>query len=135
MGYHARVCNRILKKINQPYIYIDLNCGTGYQPDYRKFGDEVLGSPIIALQELNQQGIEPICHFCDASKESLEILEKTIKDLEPALSRCTAKELYNWLKLMPSKPFKHTHSFLKGEQRYQKLEKTARFKGILDILV
>jgi three-Cys-motif partner protein len=84
LGYHARVCKLILQKqeTKQPYIYIDLNCGAGYQPDYRKFGDEVLGSPIVALQELNQEGIEPICHFCDVSEESLEILRRTIADLD-----------------------------------------------------
>ncbi|KAM3113896.1 three-Cys-motif partner protein TcmP [Phormidesmis sp. 146-33] len=82
MGYHSRVCKLILNKTNQPYIYIDLNCGAGYQPDYRKFGDQALGSPIIALQELNGQGIEPICHFCDSSQESLEILRRTIEDLK-----------------------------------------------------
>jgi three-Cys-motif partner protein len=81
MSYHAAVCEKILKKRRQPYIYIDLNCGAGYQPEYRKFGDEVLGSPIIALQELNKKNIEPICHFCDTSEESLEILKKAIEDL------------------------------------------------------
>lgn len=82
MSYHARVCKLILNKTNQPYIYIDLNCGAGYQPDYRKVGDEALGSPIIALQELNKQGIEPICHFCDANQESLEILKRTIEEFK-----------------------------------------------------
>lgn len=82
MDFHARVCKRILRKTRQPYIYIDLNCGAGYQPDYEKFGDEVFGSPIIALQALNQQGIEPICHFCDNNQESLETLKKTIKNLD-----------------------------------------------------
>ncbi len=81
MSYHSRVCKLILEKTKQPYIYIDLNCGAGYQPDYRKFGDEDLGSPIIALQELNKEGIEPICHFCDASHKSLDILKKAIKEL------------------------------------------------------
>ena len=78
MSYHAAVCEKILKKRKQPYIYIDLNCGAGDQPDYRKFGDEVLGSPIIALQELNKKDIDPICHFCDSNEESLEILQETI---------------------------------------------------------
>jgi len=78
MSYHAAVCEKILKKRKQPYIYIDLNCGAGDQPDYRKFGDEVLGSPIIALQELNKKYIDPICHFCDSNEESLEILQETI---------------------------------------------------------
>jgi three-Cys-motif partner protein len=82
MGYHSRVCKLILQKIRQSYIYIDLNCGAGYQPDYKKFGDETLGSPIVALQQLNQEGIEPICHFCDVSEESLEILKKTIAELK-----------------------------------------------------
>ena len=82
MGYHSRVCKLILQKTRQPYIYIDLNCGAGYQPDYKKFGNEVLGSPIIALQELNEQGIEPICHFCDTNPESLKILESTIQELK-----------------------------------------------------
>lgn len=82
IGYHSRVCKLILQKVKQPYIYIDLNCGAGYQPDYRKFGDEVFGSPIVALQELNQADIEPVCHFCDASAESLETLEKTIADMK-----------------------------------------------------
>jgi three-Cys-motif partner protein len=82
MGYHARVCKLILSKTRQPYIYIDLNCGAGYQPDYRKFGEEALGSPIIALQELNEQGIEPICHFCDESEESLELLKRAIEELK-----------------------------------------------------
>jgi three-Cys-motif partner protein len=59
-----------------------LNCGAGYQPDYRKFGDEVLGSPIVALQELNRQGIEPVCHFCDVSEESLELLKGMIAELK-----------------------------------------------------
>ncbi|MFQ4137843.1 three-Cys-motif partner protein TcmP [Nodosilinea sp. PGN35] len=81
MSYHARVCEKILNKRRQPYLYIDLNCGAGYQPDYRKYGDEVLGSPIIALQELNSRGIEPICHFCDSNEESLEILKATIERL------------------------------------------------------
>ena len=90
MGYHSRVCKLIISKTNQPYIYIDLNCGAGYQPEYRKFGDEALGSPIIALQELNRQGIEPICHFCDISKESLETLERTIKELK---LKCDARYL------------------------------------------
>ena len=85
MGYHARVCKLIFDKPNNEsskYIYIDLNCGAGYQPDYGEVGDETLGSPIIALQELNGQGIEPICHFCDANKESLEILKRTIEELK-----------------------------------------------------
>jgi three-Cys-motif partner protein len=87
MGYHARVCELILKKINQPYIYIDLNCGAGYQPEYQQFGDETFGSPIIALQELNGRDIEPICHFCDASSEALDILKHTIERLQ---LRCEA---------------------------------------------
>ncbi len=78
MSFHARVCELILKKSNQDYIYIDLNCGAGYQPEYREFGDEVLGSPIIALQALNERGINPICHFCDANEEALKTLEKTM---------------------------------------------------------
>jgi len=85
MGYHARVCKLIFDKPNNEsskYIYIDLNCGASYQPDYGEVGDETLGSPIIALQELNGQGIEPICHFCDANKESLEILKRTIEELK-----------------------------------------------------
>jgi three-Cys-motif partner protein len=82
MGYHSRVCRLILNKTNQPYIYIDLNCGAGYQPEYRKFGDEALGSPIIALQELNRQDIEPVCHFCDANEESLETLKRTVEELK-----------------------------------------------------
>ncbi len=63
-------------------MYVDLNCGSGYQPEYKKYGDEVLGSPIIALQELNQQNIEPVCHFCDVNDKSLRILEETILNLK-----------------------------------------------------
>lgn len=81
LGFHAGVCELITKKYNQPYIYIDLNCGAGSQPDYQEFGDEVFGSPIIALQELNKKGIHPICHFCDNSQEALESLEKVIRDM------------------------------------------------------
>jgi three-Cys-motif partner protein len=88
MGYHSRVCKLILSKTSQPYIYIDLNCGAGYQPDYRKFGDEALGSPIIALQELNRQGIEPICHFCDTNEESIASLKKTIEELNLKCDAC-----------------------------------------------
>lgn len=90
MDYHARVCKRILNKTEQPYVYIDLNCGAGYQPEYREFGDEILGSPIIALQKLNSQGIEPICYFCDVNEESLEILERTISNLKLS---CTPRYL------------------------------------------
>jgi three-Cys-motif partner protein len=82
MSFHAGVCNLILKKTSQRYIYIDLNCGAGSQPEYEEFGDEVLGSPIIALQELNQNGIEPICHFCDVSEEALVKLKNTISELK-----------------------------------------------------
>jgi three-Cys-motif partner protein len=83
MSYHAGVCRLIFDKPYQPskYIYIDLNCGAGSQPDYRKVGDEEFGSPIVALQELNKRGIEPTCHFCDANEESLEILKRTIEEL------------------------------------------------------
>lgn len=81
VGFHAGVCEYIIKKYPQPYIYIDLNCGAGYQPDYQEFGSEVLGSPIIALQELNNKGIEPICHFCDGNQEALESLKKVIQDM------------------------------------------------------
>ncbi len=87
MGYHSRVCELILQKTRQPYIYIDLNCGAGYQPDYKKVGDEVLGSPIIALQALNKRSIKPVCHFCDTNQESLEILERTIQEFK---LQCTA---------------------------------------------
>lgn len=84
MSYHAAVCEKIFKKPNtttQRYVYIDLNCGAGYQPEYKEFGDEVLGSPIIALQELNKKNIQPICHFCDQSQEALDKLSETIKNL------------------------------------------------------
>jgi hypothetical protein len=81
MGFHARVCELILKKYSQKYIYIDLNCGAGDQPEYRDFGDEVLGSPIIAVQELNKLGIIPICHFCDQNQEALNQLRRTIEKL------------------------------------------------------
>jgi len=79
MGFHARVCELILKKTHQGYVYIDLNCGAGSQPEYGEFGDEVVGSPIIALQELNARGINPICHFCDQSQEALDCLAESIK--------------------------------------------------------
>lgn len=81
LGFHAGVCERITKKYNQPYIYIDLNCGAGSQPDYQEFGDEVFGSPIVAVQELNKKGIHPICHFCDSSEEAIESLKKVIRDM------------------------------------------------------
>lgn len=81
MSYHARVCELILKKTKQPYLYIDLNCGAGHQPEYKKFGPEQYGSPIIALQELNKRGIKPTCHFCDVSEEALSILERTIGEM------------------------------------------------------
>ncbi len=74
MAYHAAVCRLIQDKHQQPYIYVDLNCGAGYQPEYEEVGDELLGSPIIALQELNKQKIKPICHFCDTSEESLKVV-------------------------------------------------------------
>lgn len=91
MGFHAGVCDFIFKKrpsssYREEYLYIDLNCGAGYQPEYREFGNEVLGSPIIALQELNRKGIEPVCHFCDASEAALTNLAKTIGELG---LRCT----------------------------------------------
>jgi three-Cys-motif partner protein len=85
MGFHSGVCKIILNKPefqNSKYIYVDLNCGAGDQSEYREFGDEVLGSPIIALQELNHKEIEPICHFCDSSQESLDILKETIDKLK-----------------------------------------------------
>jgi three-Cys-motif partner protein len=82
IGYHARVCKLIIQKTNQPYVYIDLNCGAGYQPEYREFDAEPLGSPIIAIQELNRQGICPVCHFCDVSSEALDSLRATITDLK-----------------------------------------------------
>ena len=81
MAYHAGVCKLILEKYNQKYIYIDLNCGAGSQPEYEEVGDELYGSPIIALQELNKKGIIPECHFCDASKEAIEKLKETIESL------------------------------------------------------
>ncbi len=80
MGYHAGVGALIMKKYHQPYIYIDLNCGAGYQPEYSEFGDEVLGSPIIALEELNKKGIDPVCHFCDSSQEALDTLKSAIQE-------------------------------------------------------
>ena len=79
IGFHASVCKRILRKYPyRQYLYIDLNCGSGYQPEYAEFGDEVFGSPIIALQELNGQGIRPVCHFCDVNSEALANLRQTI---------------------------------------------------------
>jgi three-Cys-motif partner protein len=83
VGFHAGVCEKIIKKYHQPqpYIYIDLNCGAGLQLEYREFGNEILGSPIIALEELNKKGIEPICHFCDENQEALESLKKVIQDM------------------------------------------------------
>jgi three-Cys-motif partner protein len=86
MAFHAGVCQIILEKYNQSYIYIDLNCGAGYQPEYGEFGDEIYGSPIIALQELNKKGIEPICHFCDNNQEALNNLKKLIE--EDLLLKC-----------------------------------------------
>lgn len=83
MRFHAGVCKRIQNKYSQErqqYLYIDLNCGAGYQPEYAEFGEEVFGSPIIALQELNQQGIEPICHFCDVNPEALASLRQVISE-------------------------------------------------------
>ena len=90
MGYHAGVCELIMKKYSQPYIYIDLNCGAGDQPEYCEFGDEVLGSPIIALQELNKKGIHPICHFCDSNQEALDNLKVAIQ------SRSLRCEAHYW---------------------------------------
>jgi len=90
MGYHAGVCELIMKKYSQPYIYIDLNCGAGDQPEYCEFGDEVLGSPIIAIQELNKKGIHPICHFCDSNQEALDNLKVAIQ------SRSLRCEAHYW---------------------------------------
>ncbi|MFG3817545.1 three-Cys-motif partner protein TcmP [Limnothrix redekei] len=84
MSYHAAVCEQIFKNPNtttRKYIYVDLNCGAGYQPEYKEFGTEEFGSPIIALQELNKKNIKPICHFCDQSQEALNKLSETIKNL------------------------------------------------------
>lgn len=81
MSFHAGVCELILRKYHQKYIYIDLNCGAGYQPEYQEFGEQVYGSPIIAIQELNEKNICPVCHFIDISQDSLASLEHTIQQL------------------------------------------------------
>ena len=82
MRYHAGVCEKIFSKYpTSKYIYIDLNCGAGEQTEYEQFGAGIYGSPIIALQELNEKGIIPVCHFCDNHSDALTKLEKTIQKL------------------------------------------------------
>lgn len=53
MGYHARVSKYILTKNCKfvKYVYIDLNCGAGYQPEYLQYGNRMYGSPIIAIDQ------------------------------------------------------------------------------------
>lgn len=80
MGYHAGVSKHILNRNRRysGYAYIDLNCGAGYQPEYREFGDRAYGSPIIATRQALNHQLDPLLYFVDVRTEAIKALRKSI---------------------------------------------------------
>lgn len=82
MACHASIVRNIQRRFseNLNYLYIDLNCGKGHQPEYESANCEPWGSPVIAVEELNKKGIIPYCYFVDIDPGAIATLKEVFSD-------------------------------------------------------
>lgn len=75
---HLGVCAAIHRRKSLTYTYIDLNAGVGR---YTYKGEEIIGSPLIAANELSSSPMPCNAHYCEIDRGSASILQSRLDEI------------------------------------------------------